>query len=109
MRLHALYLNSNDAITYCTWLLYMYRIDPQHCIPILYRSQNKFEKPSAVVTDASDKIYVKDNHEVCVFDRDGKFVTSFGRGVLKKPCGKLLLSPLLPSSFRSSLLVVRTY
>ena len=45
-----------------------------------------------MVVNAKGDVFVKDDHCVSVFSADGDFLRSFGRGVLKKPYGTLIIN-----------------
>src|SRR5262245_2217033 len=44
---------------------------------------------AAVATDSRDRVYVfsRGEHPLTVFDRDGRFVASWGEGLFKRPHG----------------------
>ena len=46
----------------------------------------KFKRPSAIVCDSQDNIYVKDDFGVQIFDVNGKKIKSFGQ--FQRPFGK---------------------
>jgi DNA-binding beta-propeller fold protein YncE len=52
-------------------------------------SQITFGQVSAVATDSADRVFVfhRGEHPVVVFDRDGKFLRSWGDGLVKKAHG----------------------
>lgn len=48
-----------------------------------------FKDVAAVAVDKNDRVYVfnRGEHPLMVFDRDGKFITSWGEGLFKRPHG----------------------
>src|SRR5437016_8781403 len=51
-----------------------------------------FEEVAGVATDSRDRVYVfnRGEHPVMVFDRDGKFLTSWGEGLFQRAHGIFL-------------------
>ncbi|MEN9498196.1 MAG: hypothetical protein RIS83_15, partial [Pseudomonadota bacterium] len=48
-----------------------------------------FKEVAAVAVDSQDRVFVfsRGEHPVIVFDRDGKFLTSWGKGIFSRPHG----------------------
>src|SRR3954470_21801350 len=49
----------------------------------------RFGEVAGVATDSRDRVYVfsRSEHPVTVFERDGRFLTSWGEGVFARPHG----------------------
>ncbi|XP_005094764.1 uncharacterized protein LOC101846341 isoform X2 [Aplysia californica] len=52
-----------------------------------------FQRPSAVVCDSLDNMYVKDDHCVQAFDASGKKFNTFGQRIFQHPFGLALAKP----------------